>query len=134
MRCCLPLRIALAVCLTPTQVNATANPLPLQEAERAARKKPSIYDEDQSLEWRGGLAQKREAEARRKEREELVREEGAWGVVDCRDVWKSGTGCTEDCGRSRYHIGEGEGEGFGGGRGGDGQWSGAGSHSRERFV
>ncbi|PNW87823.1 hypothetical protein CHLRE_01g003487v5 [Chlamydomonas reinhardtii] len=53
-----------------------------KEAERAARKKPSIYDEDQSLEWRGGLAQKREAEARRKEREELAAKPFARHDVD----------------------------------------------------
>ncbi|KAG2424133.1 hypothetical protein HXX76_014807 [Chlamydomonas incerta] len=55
-----------------------------KEAERAARKKPSIYDEDQSLEWRGGLAQKREAEARRKEAEELAAKPFARHDVDDR--------------------------------------------------
>ncbi|KXZ42765.1 hypothetical protein GPECTOR_119g396 [Gonium pectorale] len=40
--------------------------LKAKEDERAARKKPSIYDEDQTLEWRAGLAQKREAEERRR--------------------------------------------------------------------
>ena len=32
--------------------------------------------------------------------------DGEGGAVcgGCRDVWKSGTGCTEDCRRSRYHI------------------------------
>lgn len=44
--------------------------LKAKEDERAKKKKPSIYDEDQTLEWRGGLAQKREAEERRRQMQE----------------------------------------------------------------
>lgn len=41
-----------------------------QEDEK--RRKKSIYDEDQTLEWRGGLAQKRAVEERRKAMEAEV--------------------------------------------------------------
>ena len=35
---------------------------------------------------------------------------GGGGEGSCKDVWKSGTGCTEDCRRSRYHLSLGVGE------------------------
>ncbi|KAG2482577.1 hypothetical protein HYH03_018501 [Edaphochlamys debaryana] len=53
-----------------------------KEDERAARRKPSIYDEDQTLEWRSGLAQKREAEERRKAMEEEAAKPFARAQVD----------------------------------------------------
>ncbi|GFR46522.1 hypothetical protein Agub_g8108 [Astrephomene gubernaculifera] len=58
--------------------------LKAKEDERAARKKPSIYDEDQTLEWRGGLAQKRQAEERRRELEEEAAKPFARSDIDSR--------------------------------------------------
>ncbi|GIL68059.1 hypothetical protein Vafri_21350 [Volvox africanus] len=55
-----------------------------KEDERAARKKPSIYDEDQTLEWRGGLAQKRHVEERMRELEEEASKPFARSDVDVR--------------------------------------------------
>lgn len=57
----------------------------IQEDQRAARKKPSIYDEDQTLEWRAGLAQKRGVEQRMRELQEEVRVLHGWG-----DKWGGG--------------------------------------------
>ncbi|GLC41258.1 hypothetical protein PLESTB_001082000 [Pleodorina starrii] len=53
-----------------------------KEDERAARKKPSVYDEDQTLEWRGGLAQKREAEERMRAMQEEAARPFARSDVD----------------------------------------------------
>ncbi|GIL81369.1 hypothetical protein Vretifemale_10359 [Volvox reticuliferus] len=55
-----------------------------KEDERAARKKPSIYDEDQTLEWRGGLAQKRQVEERMRELQEEASKPFARSDVDDR--------------------------------------------------
>ncbi|EFJ45136.1 hypothetical protein VOLCADRAFT_94528 [Volvox carteri f. nagariensis] len=53
-----------------------------KEDERAARRKPSIYDEDQTLEWRAGLAQKRQAEERMRDMQEEASKPFARGDVD----------------------------------------------------
>ncbi|GLI61032.1 hypothetical protein VaNZ11_003296 [Volvox africanus] len=53
-----------------------------KEDERAARKKPSIYDEDQTLEWRGGLAQKRQVEERMRELQDETSKPFARSDVD----------------------------------------------------
>lgn len=82
----------------------------LQEEERAKKKKPSVYNEDQTLEWRGGLAQKRAKEEMAKAMQEEVRsharrprdESWAWGparkAIDCRRRARGARGAEGQCG------------------------------------